>query len=464
MSQECIIGIECHVPINLADTKLFCGCQLPSENAKPNSFTCPVCLGMPGSKPVVNKKVIESAIKLAISLKSDIAKELIFSRKVYFYPDMNKNYQITQYELPLAKNGYIKLDSGKKIRLTRAHVEEDPGALEHKGSFCLVDYNRAGIPLVEVVTEPDLSSPEEAREYLNKLITIVNYLGIYDPAKGPVRADANISIKGHERVEIKNISGFKEIESALKYEFERQKQELKEGNEIKRETRGWDANKQITLFQRSKETEEDYGYITDSDLVPIELTDKYIAEIKKDIPELAHEKVERYIKDFKLPKEDAETIAAEMLLANLFEKVAKKIDPLLAAKWLRRELVRVLEYNKLNIHDLELDETHLIELLDLISSKKITERVGQKLMEKLIEKPFSPKEYIKQEGIIIVSSDKELEILCKEAIEQNAKVANDYKSGNEKALFFLSGVIMKKTKGQADIKKVNEILKKMLVK
>lgn len=462
MSQECIIGIECHIPINLADTKLFCSCQLPSENAKPNTFCCNICLGHPGSKPVVNKKVIESATKLAISLKSDIAKELIFSRKVYFYPDMNKNYQITQYEIPLAKNGFIKLNSGKKIRLIRAHVEEDPGALEHKGAFCLVDYNRAGIPLVEVVTEPDLSSPEEAREYLNKLITIVNYLGIYDPAKGPIRADANISIKGHNRVEIKNISGFKEIESALKYEFERQKQEIEEGNEIKRETRGWDADKQITVFQRSKETEEDYGYITDSDLVPIELTNSYIEKIKKDIPELAHEKVERYIKDFKLQQEDAETIAAELLLANLFERVVKKIDPILAAKWLRRELVRVMEYNKLSIHDLEIDETHLIELLDLINKKQITERVGQKIMEKLIEKPFSPKEYVKQEGIKIVSNESELENLCKEAIKENPKSVSDYKNGNEKALFFLSGIIMKKTKGQADIRKVNEILKKML--
>ncbi|MBS3155485.1 Asp-tRNA(Asn)/Glu-tRNA(Gln) amidotransferase subunit GatB [Candidatus Woesearchaeota archaeon] len=457
-----IIGIECHIPINLVDTKIFCGCALPDENSEPNTHTCPVCLAMPGSKPVLNKKVLEYALRLAVALKSDIAKEVIFSRKSYEYPDLPSGFQRTQYEIPLAKNGFIKLGSGKKIRLTRAHIEEDPGALEHKGAYCLVDYNRAGIPLIEVVTEPEMESPEEAREFLNKLITIVNYLGIYDPAKGPIRADANISIKGHNRVEIKNISGFKEIESALKYEIERQKQEIKEGNEIKRETRGWDANQQITVFQRSKEEEQDYGYIIDGDLVPIELTDDYISKIKKDIPELAHEKVERYIKEFKLNMEDAETIAAEYLLADLFEKVSKKIDPMLAARWLRRELIRVVEYNKLNLHDLEIDETHLIELLELIDKKQITERVGQKLMEKLVEKPFSPKEYIKEQGIKIVSGDKELEVLCKEAIEQNPKVASDYKSGNEKSLFFLSGVIMKKTKGQADIKKVNEILKRLL--
>lgn len=457
-----IIGLEIHVPVNTVDTKLFCSCSQPDENAKPNTFCCPVCLGHPGSKPVVNKKVVESALRLGIALKSNISNKLIFSRKVYFYPDMNKNFQITQYEIPMASGGFIELNSGKKIKLTRAHIEEDPGSLIHRGAYCLVDYNRAGIPLIEVVTDPDLESPEEAREFLNKLITVVNYLGIYDAAQSPLRADANISIQGHNRVEIKNITGFKEIESALQYEIARQKKEIEEGHEIHRETRGWDADKQVTYFQRSKEEEQDYGYIIDTDLVPIELDEKYLQEIKKSIPELAHDKVQRYIKEFKLNKEDAETIAAEYVLADLFEKVSKKIDPILAAKWLRRELVRVVEYNKLNLHDLEIDETHLIELLELIDKKQITERIGQKIMEMLVEKPFSPKEYVKQQGIKVVSGDKELEILCKEAIEQSKKAVDDYKSGNEKALFFISGTVMKKTKGQADIKKVNEILKKLL--
>lgn len=457
-----IIGLECHVPVNTVDTKLFCSCSQPDEDAKPNTFCCPVCLGMPGSKPVINKKVVESALKLGIALKSRINPNLIFSRKTYFYPDMNKNFQITQYEIPIAESGFIELGSGKKIELIRAHLEEDPGALVHKGAYCLVDYNRAGIPLIEVVTKPELESPEEAREFLNKLITILNYLGIYDASKGPIRADANISMQGHNRVEIKNITGFREIESALFYEIARQKKEIEEGNEIHRETRGWDPDKKITFFQRSKETEDDYGYIVDADLVPIEITKEMIEKIKKDIPELAHDKVQRYIKQFKLNKEDAETIASEYLLADLFEKVAKKIDPILAAKWLRRELIRVVEYNKLSLYDLEIDETHLIELLELLEKKQITERVAQKIMEQLVEKPFSPKEYIKKEGIKVVSEDKELEILCKEAIEQSKKAVDDYKSGNEKALFFISGAVMKKTKGQADIKKVNEILKKLL--
>ena len=457
-----IIGIEAHLPINLVDTKLFCGCSLPDENAKPNTFSCPVCLSMPGSKPVVNKRVIELALRLAIALNSEIQGQIIFSRKNYFYPDLPSGYQRTQYEIPLGKGGFVILNSGKKVRLRRVHIEEDPGALIHKGAYCLVDYNRSGMPLTEIVTEPDLESPEEAREFLNKLIMTVNYLGIHDSKKSAVRADANISIEGNNRVEIKNITGFKEIESALFYEIARQKQELGEGKVIYQHTRGWDTNKQITFFQRGKETEIDYSYITECDLVPIEITKEFIERVKKDIPELAHEKIERYIKDFKLNKEDAETIASEFLLADLFEKVSKKIDPMLAAKWLRRELIRVVEYNKLNLHDLELDETHLIELLDLLEKKQITERVAQKIMEMLVEKSFSPKEYIKKEGIKVVSEDKELEILCKEAIGQSKKAVDDYKSGNEKALFFLSGAVMKKTKGQADIRKVNEILKKLL--
>lgn len=455
-----IIGLEVHVGLN-TDTKLFCGCDNNEEDAEPNSLTCPTCIGLPGSKPALNKQALNYALRLCIALNCDIAKQVIFSRKTYFYPDMAKNFQITQYELPVGNNGKVRVDD-KDINLIRIHLEEDPASLIHQGNTVLVDYNRSGNPLIEIVTKPEMDSPKEAREFLKKLITTLNYLGIFDEKNGTIKADANISIEGYNRVEIKNITGFKEIEKALEYEIERQKKLISEGQEIKRETRGWDSAKGITLFQRSKETEEDYGFITEPDLVPIDLTKNYIEDIKKSIPELAHEKVQRYIKEFKLPKEDAETIAAEYLLADLFEKVAKKIDPVLAAKWLRRELVRVLEYNKLNLHDLEIDETHLIELLDLINKKEITERIGQKIMEMLIEKPFSPREYVKKQGIKVVSGEEEIEKLCEEAIKENKKVVDDYKSGNEKALFFLSGVIMKKTKGQADIKKVNEILKRLL--
>ncbi|MFA5175762.1 MAG: Asp-tRNA(Asn)/Glu-tRNA(Gln) amidotransferase subunit GatB [Candidatus Nanoarchaeia archaeon] len=453
-----IIGLEVHVELD-TDTKLFCGCTNKGEN--PNDSVCEICLGMPGSKPVLNKKALNYALRICLALKCNIAKQVIFSRKTYFYPDMAKNYQITQYEMPVGNGGVINIGE-KNINLTRIHLEEDPAALIHQGSSTLIDYNRSGHPLIEIVTEPEIESPEEAREFLKKLITTLNYLGIFDEKNGIIKADANISMQGSERVEIKNITGFKEIERALNYEVLRQQEMIKQGQKIKRETRGWDSDKGITSFQRSKEQEEDYGYILDSDLVPIDLTEDYLKEIKKDIPELAHEKIQKYIKIYNIKKEDAEVIASEYLLADLFEKVAKKINPELAAKWLKRELMRVVAYNKLDLHDLEIDETHLIELLELIEKKQITEQVGQRIIEQLIEKPFSPKEYVKKQGIKVVSSEKELEEICKKAISENKKAADDYKNGNEKSLQFIAGQVMRITKGQAEPHKVQEILKKLL--
>ncbi len=451
-----IIGLEIHVGIN-TKSKLFCSCANKESN-NPNSLTCPICLGMPGSKPVLNEKSLEYGLMLCKALKCKIAKQAIFSRKTYFYPDMAKNYQITQYEIPIGSKGKLNIDD-KEINITRIHLEEDPAALIHQGSIVLVDYNRSGKPLLEVVTEPELNSPNEARQFLKKLITTLNYLGIYDEKTGTIKADANISIKGSERVEIKNITGFKEIERALEYEVERQKTEIGNGNKINRETRGWDAQKGITIFQRSKEVEADYGYIIDTDLVPIDLD--FVEKIK--IPELAPERIKRYVKEFKIKQDDAETIASEYILANLFDKVSKKINPELAAKWIRRELMRVVNYNKINLSDLQIDENHLIELFEMIEKKEVTETNAQKIMEKLVEKPFSPKEYIKKEGIKVISNKGELENLCKEAIKENPKAVEDYKKGNEKALHFISGTVMRKTKGQASPQEVSEILKKLLL-
>jgi len=453
-----IIGLEIHVQLN-TDTKLFCSCTTQAK--KPNSACCPVCLGMPGSKPVLNKLALDYGLRLALALKCKIAKQAIFSRKTYFYPDMSKNYQITQYEIPLGFDGYLEVN-GKKIRIKRIHLEEDPASLIHKGSIVLIDYNRSGIPLVEIVTQPDLNSASEARDFLKKLVTVLNYLGVYDENKCVVKTDANISLEGHARVEIKNISGFKEIENALAYEIERQKHLLKEGQEVTRETRGWDADKGVTFFQRSKELEEEYGYIVDTDLVPIGLSKDLLAKVKEQIPELAHEKVERFIKQYKIKRDDAEALASELLLADLFEKVAKEINPILAARWLRIELVRVLHYNEIDLHKLEIDEAHLIELLKLVESKQITEPTAKRLLEMLIEKPFSPKEYVEKHGLKMISSSQEIEKLCKEAIEANPKAVEDYKTGNEKALHFIAGYVMKLTKGKAKPQEVYKILDKLL--
>lgn len=464
---EIMIGLEIHVELD-TETKLFCGCPRKGSQ-EPNSRTCPVCLGMPGSKPVLNKKSVEFALKLCKALKCKVNPELIFSRKAYFYPDMPKNYQITQYEIPLGKDGKAVLSDGKEIGIIRVHMEEDPAALVHPqgiagSKFVLVDYNRSGNTLLEIVTQPDISSPEEARDFMKKLITVLNYLKIFNQNECIIKADANISIKesGYVRSEIKNITGFKEIERALFYEVERQKEEAGKGKKFVQDTRAWDSSKGITTRMRTKETEEDYGYILDPDLVVTEITDDMIKKVEEEMPELAQEKVKKFVEKHKIKEEDAKIIAEERKLAEIFEKVAEEINPELAAKWLRRELTRVVHYSRKTFDDIKIDEKHIIELLSMVEKKEITDTIAQKIMEELMEKPFSPREYVKKKGLGAVSEVKVLEKFCKEAIKENPKAVEDYKAGNEKALNFVVGAVMKKTKGKATPKEVNDILKKLI--
>ncbi|MFH0868260.1 MAG: Asp-tRNA(Asn)/Glu-tRNA(Gln) amidotransferase subunit GatB [Candidatus Woesearchaeota archaeon] len=462
-----IIGLEVHVELD-TDTKLFCGCPTKGSE-EPNSRTCEVCLGQPGSKPVLNKKALDFALKLCLALNCKVSKELIFSRKSYFYPDMAKNYQISQYEIPLGNKGSLKLRSGKVVNITRVHIEEDPAALIHpagmqESAYVLVDYNRSGNPLLEIVTEPELTSAGEARDFMKQLITILSYLGIFDVNNGIIKADANVSIKesGYVKQEVKNITGFKEIERALQYEILRQKADVSAGNKLVQETRAWDSEKGITFLLRKKETEEDYGYILDSDLTKAEITKEMMDKAKKEMPELAHDKVEKFILKHKLKREDAEIIAAEKGLAEMFEKVAEEINPILAGKWLRRELVRVLNYNKKELYEIEMDERHMIQLLKLVENKKITDNVASKILEKLIEKPFDVNEYVKKEGMEAVSDKGEIEKYCKEAIAENSNAVEDYKKGENKALNFIVGAVMRKSKGKATPKEVNEIIKRLV--
>ena len=463
-TSDIVIGMEVHVEL-ATDSKLFCGCAT-SGNDDPNSRTCEVCLGMPGSKPVLNKKAVDYALKLCLALGCKINPELIFSRKSYFYPDMAKNYQISQYEIPLGLNGKIKLDNGKIVGITRVHMEEDPAALIHpsgmqQSNYVLIDYNRSGDPLVGIVTEPEIESPEEAREFMKQLISILNYLDIFDINRCVIKADANISIKesGYKRVEIKNITGFKEIERALKYEVERQQSDV---NSIVQETRAWDSEKGMTFALRKKEVEEEYGYIIDPDLVRIEITKDWINEIEAEMPELAREKVERFAEEYRISIEDAKVIATEKLLAELFEKVAKEIDPVLAARWLRRELMRVLHFNKKELNDLAIDDTHLIELLNMVEENVITDAVAKKILEKLIEKPFSPKEYVEKKGVKKIGSAEDIRKFCAQVIKKNPKAVEDYKSGEKKSLQFLIGQVMRLTKGKADPGVVNKIMKELV--
>lgn len=468
-TSDIVIGIEVHVELK-TDSKLFCSCKRAGqENEEPNTRTCPVCLGHPGSKPVLNKKAVEYAIKLALATGSKIAPELIFSRKSYFYPDMSKNYQISQYEIPLATEGAIKLENDKEIGLIRIHMEEDPAALIHpsgmgKSAYVLVDYNRSGDPLVEVVTKPELTSPAEARDFMKQLITVLEYLEIFDINSCIIKADANVSIKesNYTRAEIKNITGFKEIERALNYEVARQKKEVEEGKKIVQETRAWDSEKGITFSLRTKETEADYGYIVDPDLVRIEITKEWLDKIKKEMPELAHEKMKKFTEKQGISEEMAKIISKDKALAEMFEAVSAAVNPELAAKWIRRELTRVLNYSKKKLDETGIKDIHMIDLLKLIEENKITETTAQRIIEKLVEEPFDVNEYVKKEGLEAVSDTNELEKLCKESIKEGAKAVEDYKKGNEKALNFVVGIVMKKTKGKATPKEVNEILKRLV--
>ncbi len=461
-SSDVVIGLEIHAELD-TETKLFCSC--PSQgNESPNTRVCPVCLGHPGSKPVANRKALEYAVMLASALDCRLAEQVIFSRKSYFYPDMAKNYQITQYEIPIGKKGCLHLGP-KKVCITRVHLEEDPASLIHPGgigkaNFVLVDYNRSGNPLCEIVTEPELCSPKEAREFMKGLIAILEYLHIFKPGKNIIKADANVSVKetGYTRVEIKNISGFKEIERALEYEVRRQNQSP---NEVCHETRSWDAGKGITVSLRKKEAEEDYGYITDPDLVPINLTEKWISQLMKNIPELPQQKKERYVKSLNISSEDAAAISSEPALASMFENAIKQVEPILAAKWIRRELVRVLNYNKIEPSGMKINEGQFIMLLQVLQARKITEKVAQRVIEKLAVEDVDVKKYVSEQGLEAGSGS--LEKFCQEALEENPKVVEDFKSGREVAINFLIGQVMKKTKGKAEPKDIKESLLGLII-
>ncbi len=468
-SSDIVIGLEIHVELD-TKTKLFCGCRRKAAE-KPNTIVCPVCLGHPGAKPVLNKKALGYALKLCLALDCDISCEIIFSRKSYFYPDMPKNYQITQFDKPLGYNGKLRLRTGDIVRLRRIHIEEDPASLIYpqgikNSSYVLIDYNRAGNPLVEVVTEPELTSPAQARDFLNQLTSVLTYLKIFDAGTCSLKADANVSIKegGYERVEIKNISGFRELEKALTYEIARQRALLRRGLKVTKETRGWNGAGKTTYLLRTKESEDDYGYIVDADLSAVDITDELILSVKKDIPELAQQKTERFIEEYGLCEDDAKVLTSEPGLADLFEKVAEKTDPQLAARWIRKELLRVLNYNKKSVSELLFDEKEIIELLLMVRDKAISETTAQRIIEQLMVERFSPAEHVKKEGLLQISSADEILLVCRKAIKLHERAVNDYFAGEDKSFHYLLGQVMRLTDGRADPALASKIMKEELNK
>ena len=446
------IGIEIHVQLN-TKSKLFCSCPNYGKD-EPNSRTCYVCLGMPGSKPVLNKEALKKAIKVALALNCKINKETFFSRKSYFYPDLVKNFQITQYEVPIGIEGNFE-----GIRIRRLHLEEDPGALIHKGNICLIDYNRSGIPLIEIVTEPDFKSPNEVRIFLRKLITMLAYLDVYyRKDESTLKADANISLGG-ERVEIKNINGLKEIERALDYEMIRQEKEIPQA----KETRRWDSEKGKTFLMRTKESEEDYGYIFEPDLPIIEISEEELTSLKKEIPELNVDKTKRYLKNYNLDKETAEVLSNDIKLGALYDfSISNGINPQMAAKWLRRDLLGFLSYDKKELKDVSINDKHLVEILKLVQNKTITDKVGKELLLKLIKKDYDVIKYVEENKLGIVADEKHLEKSCEEAINENKDSIEKIKSGDYKVLNFLIGEVMRKTKGVGKPEVIVKILKQLL--
>ncbi len=445
-----MIGLEVHCQLN-TKTKLFCGCR--NTTGEPNTFTCPTCLGLPGSKPALNKEVVKKAIRIAYALKCSIATETYFSRKSYFFPDLPNNFQITQFEIPIASSGEFM---GKRIR--RMHIEEDPGKLIHKEKYVLVDYNRSGVPLVEIVTEPDFTNAEEVKKFLNFLVTTLEYLGVYDrKSEATLRCDVNVSTNNGERVEVKNVNGSNEVLKVIGYEVVRQQHE-----KAVRETRSWDEEKQITYSSRKKEFEEEYGYILEPNLPKLVLAKEFLDDLAIDIPELVTDKIERFMAQYKLPRDDAEVLCSSLKLASLLEEVAKKVDPAFAAKVLRRDLVKFLADKGKSIEDI--NSSSITTVIRLFFEKKLTDKIAKDIIYKLVDEDFNVEEYVKEQNLIMIEDDSALEEVCKEVVENNRQVVNDYNTGNENAMNFLLGQVMKRTKGKASPEKCRSILKKIVSK
>ena len=458
-----MIGLEVHVQLNKLKTKVFCGCSTDYHNDPPNSHVCPVCLGLPGSLPVINKKAVESAIKIGLALNCTVEEHTQFYRKNYYYPDLPKGFQITQYDFPISSGGYIMIegeDGEHRVGITRAHMEEDPGRLVHEGTidkskYTLIDYNRSGMALIEIVSDPDMRSPKEARRYLDKLRNILEYLDIFDgDLEGALRVDANISIMGGQRAEIKNISSHKGAERALLFEIVRQKNVLRRGGVVVQETRHFDEAREITLSMRSKEEAHDYRYFPEPDLVPLKISG-WAPAIKATLPELPDARRMRFVEQYSIADDHARALTSELKVAIFYEEVAKKAHPKTAAVWICDVLKGELNYRDLTIEAFK--KEHMLSVIELLVSKKITEDGAVDIIRTLLDKGGSPIEIVKEKGLMKVEGDI-VSMAAEEAIKENPAAVADFKAGKEKALNSLVGVVMKKTKGRADARAVREIL------
>ena len=472
MEFETVIGLEVHAQMK-TKSKIFCGCST-EFGAPPNTHVCPVCLGMPGVLPVLNRQVVENSIKLALATDSTINRENRFARKNYFYPDLPKGYQISQFELPIAEHGHVEIDvnGGKKtIGITRAHMEEDAGKLVHdeKEPVSYVDLNRTGTPLLEIVSEPDLRSPEEAVAYLKKIHAIVRYLDICDGnmQEGSFRCDANISLRpvGQEelgtRTELKNMNSFRNVQLALEYEVRRQRDVLLEGGEVRQETLLWDPDRGRTESMRGKEEAHDYRYFPDPDLVPVVIDEEWIARIRENLPELPGERCRRFIGDFELSEYDAGILTSSRELADFFEEALSRYNnPKKLGNWIGTELLR--EYSPENIGSCPVGAGQLARLLTMVEEGVISGKIAKTVFADMLESGADPDSIVKEKNLVQMSDEGELLAFVREIIAENSVQAQQFRDGKKKMMGFFVGQLMKKTKGQANPQLANKLFRQEL--
>lgn len=473
---ETVIGLEVHVEL-ATKTKIFCGCST-AFGGRPNSHTCPVCTGMPGSLPVLNKKVLEYAVAVGLATNCEITRYCKFDRKNYFYPDNPQNYQISQLYLPICRNGYVEIETesgGKKVGIHEIHMEEDAGKLIHdEWEDCtLVDYNRSGVPLIEIVSEPDMRSAEEVIAYLEKLRLIIQYLGASDCKlqEGSMRADVNLSVRevGAEefgtRTEMKNLNSFRAIARAIEGEKNRQIDLLESGEAVVQETRRWDDAKETSYAMRSKEDAQDYRYFPDPDLTPIYVSDEFLEEIKGKQPEFRTEKMKRYKEEFDIPEYDIEIITGSKHMADIFEAtIALGAQPKKVSNWLMGETLRLLKEKELDAEDIRFSPEHLAALIALTDARAISSTVAKEVFEVLFEEDIDPEQYVEEKGLKTVQDEGALKETVLQVIAANPQSVEDYHNGKEKAIGFLVGQTMKAMKGKADPASVNQLLKEALQK
>jgi aspartyl-tRNA(Asn)/glutamyl-tRNA(Gln) amidotransferase subunit B len=475
MTYEIVIGLEVHTQL-LTDSKMFCSCGTDYANALPNTYVCPVCLGMPGVLPVINEKAIEYTVMTALALNCTIPEYTKFDRKNYFYPDLMKGYQISQYDAPIGKGGWLTIygdNDRKRVNITRVHLEEDTAKLWHRGDYSLVDVNRSGVPLMEVVSEPELSSPEEARDYLIRLRNILRYLGVStgNMEEGSFRCDANISIRPLyskeylPKVEVKNMNSFKAVYQAMGYESSRQKKVLEEGGKLVQETRGWIDEKGITVLQRTKEYADDYRYFPEPDLPPLVLDRAKIEEIRARLPELPEARRDRFMTEYGLSIYDANILTSSRAMADYFENCVRLMEPSKAktvSNWLSGDFSRLVNATNTAVENVKITPKYLVEMLNLVDEGAISGPAAKAVFEEMFRSGKGAGDIIKEKQLSQISDAAEIREVIKQVMANNTGAIADYTSGKEQALTFIIGQVMKATRGRANPGLVREIIIKEL--